>query len=211
MPREHLGLPVERQVPGKALRDDPGNERGRHHGAFDHPARRGGLDDRTFTCPASVLGTNGDDDAQYGGHDVESFGLGLVDLVHGALTAGTLGAVGFDHVANAWQVLGQGTDIAPGLAPGDLGRRIVIGCRRRRSDGAQITQIEAALFVENDPRLFRTRAEEHRLVSVQLAVFFLQFGFQLGHPEGHDLKRFCQIFRSVRHPRSIAQNPQEAQ
>jgi hypothetical protein len=123
MPCQHLGLAINRKVPGKALRHDPGDQRGCRHSAFDHPARRRCLDDAALAGPASILGTDGRNHAQDGRHDVEGLAHVLTDLVHAAFTADALGAVRFDDVNDPGQMLGQSADVAPGTRLCPLGIR----------------------------------------------------------------------------------------
>lgn len=139
MPCQHLGLAINWKIPCEALCHDPGDQRGCRHSAFDHPAWRRRLDDAALAGPASVLGADGGDHAQDGWHDVERLAHVLADLVHAALTAGTLRAFRFDDVHDPGQMFGQSADVAPGTRLCPLWYRIVVGCWRH-VNGAQVPQ-----------------------------------------------------------------------
>ena len=81
--------------------------------AFDEMRGRRRLGHPLLAHAAGVLRSYGDDDAKLGGDDVEPLGAVLADARHLPATARTLGAVGFEHLLDAWQVLGQMAEVAP--------------------------------------------------------------------------------------------------
>jgi hypothetical protein len=166
---KHLALPIQRQIPAEALRHDPGDEGGRCHPALDHPTGCRCLDNARLAATAGIFRAHGGDDAQHGGYDVDRFADILADAVHGALAAGALRAVRLDDLCHTREMLGQATDVPPGATPPTRSRAVVIRCVA--DDGfRQIAQIKTRLVIQDDARLLRTRAEQHRLVAVQQLV-----------------------------------------
>lgn len=70
---------------------------------------------------AGVFGADGNDHTQLRGHDVQSVGAVLADLVHQPAAARANKAVGFDDLLDPRQILGQVAAIAFGH-PFALGR-----------------------------------------------------------------------------------------
>lgn len=201
---QHLGLPVDRQIPGKALADDPRDERRGCHSALDHAPRRAGLDNPSVTRAAGIFGPNSGNDAQDSRHDIDRLADILADPVQAGIATGTLQAVWLDHFCHTRQMLGQRTDIALRPRPRARRRRIIIGRNRGGRDLAQIPQVKPALVAEDCPCLFRTRAKEHGLVSRHELVGSRELSLQFGDLHRHRRERFGQVFRAAFHRHSLA-------
>lgn len=89
----------ERRLGGQAARDQM------------REGRR--LGDAISATATGILRTDGDDDAQLRGNDVEPFGAILADPVHGTAAAGAVQALGLDHHLDARQRGRQVADRAP--------------------------------------------------------------------------------------------------
>src|SRR5258706_9173635 len=162
---EHLCLSVERQIPGKALRHDPGDEGCRRLPALEPPVGRWRLPDPSFTVTACIFRADRGDDAQHGRDNVERLADIFADAVHVALTAGALPAFRLNDPRHAREVFGQAANVAVGSTGPALRRAIVVG-RLTNASLFQIAQIEACLIVQDDACLLRPRAKKHRLVAV---------------------------------------------
>ncbi len=134
--------------------------------AFDQVAGCRRLD-HTFGAGATgILRTDGDDDPQLRGHDVQPFGAIFADPVHLSAATGAFQAVGFDHLFDPRQVLGQIAMIAP--------------------DGATCGKLRGGLFVllrlDLRHRCFKILERQLALVLAQLfRPLSMHHLIQLGH------------------------------
>ncbi len=102
--RQHLRLPIERQVPGVLPDQDMRHHRLGRQSALDQPLRRRGLDDRALAGAARVFRPAGEDDPVLRRDDVEPLGRLLADDMHRAMTARTGGVLGRDDDLDARQM-----------------------------------------------------------------------------------------------------------
>ena len=117
---QHLGLPIERQVPGIFGDQHRGHHRLGRQPALDQPFGRRRLHHRLFAGPAGIFGTVRHDHPVLGRDHVEPLGSVLADHMHRRLAAGAVGVVGRDRHMNARQMGGQRTAIGAAL----LGTRV---------------------------------------------------------------------------------------
>ena len=88
---QHLGLPIERQMPGVFGDQHVGDHRLGRQPALDQPLRRRRLHHRLRAGPAGIFGTMRHDHPELRRNDVEPLRCLLADHMHGRAAAGTVG------------------------------------------------------------------------------------------------------------------------
>jgi hypothetical protein len=92
--QQHLGLPIERQMPGIFGDQHIGDHRLGRQPALDQPLRRRRLNHAIRAGPAGIFGTMCDDHAELRRHDVEPLRRLLADHMHRRAAAGAVGIFG---------------------------------------------------------------------------------------------------------------------
>ena len=118
-----LALAVKRQVVGVFGDGDMRERAFGRQPAFDQPVGRVGLYDARVAAATGIARTDGDDDPEAGGDDVEAFSTVFADLHHVAAAAGASLLCGFYHLLDARQMVWQMAKVAlgcrtPGFAIG---------------------------------------------------------------------------------------------
>ena len=125
--QQHLGLPMERQVPGVFGDQHVGDQRLGRQPALDQPLGRRRLDHGIRAGPAGIFGPVRDDHPELRRNNVEPLRCLLADHVHGRTAARAVGVVRRDRHVEVRQMRGQrGAAAAPLL--GALGgpRRVLL-------------------------------------------------------------------------------------
>jgi hypothetical protein len=104
---QHLGLAVERQMPGVFGNQHGGHHRFRRQPALDQPLGRSCLHDRLLTGPAGIFGTVRHQHPELRRDHVEPLGGLLADHVQGRPAAGAIGVVRLDRHMHARQMSGK--------------------------------------------------------------------------------------------------------
>ncbi len=112
---QHLGLPVERQMPGVFGDQHRGHHRLSRKPALDQPLGGRRLNHRLLAGAASVFGTVRHDRPELRRDDVESLGGFLDDHMHGRAAARAGLVLGLDRHMDAWKMGGKRAAIGPAL------------------------------------------------------------------------------------------------
>ena len=112
---EHLGLPIERQVPGIFGDQHGGDHRLGRQPALDQPFRRRRLHHRLGAGPAGILRTVGDDHPVLRRDHVEPLRGILADHTHGRAATGAVAVVGLDRHMHPRQMAGKRATIDTAL------------------------------------------------------------------------------------------------
>lgn len=114
---EHLGLAMQRQMPGELRDGDMGCKGRGHHAAIHHACRRGRLHNNAFAGPACIARPDRPFDPDNRGHDVERLADVRADAMQFERTAGASLALRLDDLVITRKVLGQAADIAGWRSP----------------------------------------------------------------------------------------------
>jgi hypothetical protein len=112
---QHLGLPVERQMPGVFGDQHRGHHRFGRQPALDQPLGRRRLHDRLFAGAAGVFGTVRHDRPELRRDHIEPLGGVLADHMHGRPAARAIPVLGLDRHMHARQMGGKRAAVGPTL------------------------------------------------------------------------------------------------
>ena len=118
---QHLGLPIERQVPRVFADQDMRHHRLGRQPTLDQPFRCRRLHDRLLAGAAGIFGPVGYDHLELRWDHVEPLGGVLADHMHRRPAAGAIGLLGRNRHMPAWQMGGKGAATGTALL-GALGR-----------------------------------------------------------------------------------------
>jgi hypothetical protein len=123
---QHLGLPIERQMPGIFGDQHVGDHRLGRQPALDQPFGRRRLNHAIRAGPAGIFGTMRHDHPELRRDDIEPLGGLLADHMHGRAAAGTVGVLGRDRHVDMRQVRGKRARDAALVAARACARRILL-------------------------------------------------------------------------------------
>jgi hypothetical protein len=134
---QHLGLPVERQMPSVFGDHDRGHHRLGRQPALDQPLGRRRLHNRLFAGPAGVFGTVRHHRPELRRDDVEPLGGFLADHTHGRPAARAGLVLGPDRHMDARQMGGKRAAVGPALfrAGASVPLVLLVVGRLARGDG----------------------------------------------------------------------------
>ena len=138
---QHLGLPVERQVPGIFGDQHMGDHRLGGQSALDQPFGCRRLNHAIRAGPAGIFGTMRHDHPELRRDDVEPLGGLLADHMHGRAAAGAVGVLGRDRHVDMRQMSGQRAAIAAALVGAHARARRVLLVLGRLSAGNSLLDI----------------------------------------------------------------------
>ena len=134
---QHLGLPIERQMPGVFGDQHRGDHRLGRQPALDQPFGRRRLNHRLLAGAAGIFGTVRHDHPELRRDHVEPLRGVLADHMHRRAAARAVGVFGLDRHMNARQMGGQRAAIGAALLGARrCGRRVLLvvgGFARRQS------------------------------------------------------------------------------
>ena len=124
---QHLGLPIERQMPGVFGDQDVGHHRLGRQPALDQPFRRRRLHHRLLAGPAGIFGTVRHDHPELRRDHVEPLRGLLADHMHGRPAAGAIRVFRLDRHIDARQMGGKRAAIGAALVGArSCGRRVLL-------------------------------------------------------------------------------------
>ncbi len=112
---QHLGLPIERQMPSVFGNQDIGHHRLGRQPALDQPFGRRRLNHRLLAGPAGIFGTVRHDHPELRRNHVEPLRGLLADHMHGRPATGTVRVFGLDRHIHARQMGGKRAAIGAAL------------------------------------------------------------------------------------------------
>ena len=138
---QHLGLPVERQVPGIFGDQHMGNHRFGRQSALDQPFGCRGLRHPIRAGPAGIFGTMRDNHPELRRDDVEAFGRLLADHMHRRAATGAIGVFRLDRHIDVRQMGGKRAPAGAALVGARAGGRRVLLVVGRRVAGNSLLDI----------------------------------------------------------------------
>ena len=123
---QHLGLPIERQMPGVFGDQHRGHHRLGREPAFDQPFGGRRLDHRLLAGSAGVFGTVRHDRPELRRDHVEPLRGFFADLMHGRPAAGAVFVFGLDRHMNPRQMGRKRAAIGAALVGASASRRLIL-------------------------------------------------------------------------------------